>query len=43
MLECGYEGDATGVYDSAVVVEDMDVGAEGEAFAAGYYAQRFGV
>lgn len=43
MLKCGDEGDATGVYEVAVVVEDVDISANGETFAPCYYAEGFSV
>lgn len=32
VLQGGHDGDAGGVDEASVVVEDVDVGAEGEAF-----------
>ena len=39
--ECGDESEARSVDDVAVVVEDVDVGAEGEALASGDDAEGF--
>lgn len=42
MPECGQGGEAAGVYETAVVVEDVDVGAEGPYFLARYQAEGLG-
>lgn len=42
MAECGERGQAAGVDEAGVVVEDVDVGAEGPYFLAGDQAEGFG-
>lgn len=42
VAECGEGGEAAGVWEVAVVVEDVDVGAEGPYFLAGDEAEGFG-
>ena len=42
MAEGGEGGEAAGVWEVAVVVEDVDVGAEGPDFLAGDEAEGFG-